>query len=222
LSDLFKRIADAVRNGSKEDVKKLADEVLENKVSPIEAIQKGGVSGLEQLGEAFENLEAFLPELMLGGEAMKVLIDSLTPYMGSEKSAFTGKIVIGTVKGDLHDIGKNLVATTLSVNGFYVVDLGVDVSTNKFIEKALEEQADIIAMSSLLTTSAYYMEELIKRLKQEELNTRFKVIVGGGPIDPNWARVIGADAYARTAVGAVKICKSLMGTDVITEMLMGD
>lgn len=211
-----------MRNGNKEDVKKLAGEVVESKVNPIEAIQKGGVGGLEQLGEAFENLEAFLPELMLGGEAMKVLIDSLTPYMDSGKSAFIGKIVIGTVKGDLHDIGKNLVATTLSVNGFNVVDLGVDVGSNKFIEKAVEEKADIIAMSSLLTTSAYYMEELIKRLHQEELKNRFKVIVGGGPIDPDWARIIGADAYARTAVGAVKTCKSLMGTSGLQDMLVGD
>lgn len=222
MSDIFCRIADAVRYGKKEEIESLAEEVIQNKISPIEAIQKGGVAGLDLLGEGFEQLEVFLPELMLGGETMKALINKLSPYLEGDKGAYEGKIVIGSVKGDLHDIGKNLVATTLSVNGFNVIDLGVDVNSNKFIEKAVEEGADIIAMSSLLTTSAYYMEDLLNRLEKEQLKPRFKVIVGGGPVDPQWAREIGADAYARTAVGAVKICKEMMKLDQITEMLSGD
>jgi len=222
LSNLLLKISDAVRYGNKDEIEKLAEEVIANNINPIDAIQKGGVAGLDRLGVAFEELEAFLPELMIGGETMKVLIDKLAPYMKNEKSAFTGKVVIGTCKGDLHDIGKNLVGTTLSVNGFNVVDLGVDVSTNKFIELATQHEADIIAMSSLLTTSAYYMEDLANRLEKENLKSKFKVIVGGGPIDPNWAKTIGVDAYARTAVGAVKTLKELMKLDKVSETIIGD
>lgn len=219
---IFMKISDAVRYGRKDEIEKLAEEVIASGINPIDAIQKGGVDGLDKLGQGFEELQVFLPELMLGGETMKILIDKLTPYLEGEKSAFEGKVVIGSVKGDLHDIGKNLVATTLSINGFNVIDLGVDVSSNKFIEQACESGADIIAMSSLLTTSAYYMEELINRLEKENLRSKFKVIVGGGPIDPEWAKQIGSDAYARTAVGAVKTCKDLMKFDKVTEILIGD
>jgi methylmalonyl-CoA mutase cobalamin-binding domain/chain len=222
MTEIFCKIADAVGRGDREEVARLADEVIANKVNPVDAIQKGGIVGLNVLGDKFERLEAYLPELMLGGEAMKVLIDKLTPYMENAEMAFEGKVVIGTVKGDLHDIGKNLVSTTLSVNGFNVVDLGVDVSTNKFLEKAQEEKADIIAMSSLLTTSAYYMEETINRLKHDGLKDRFKIIVGGGPIDPEWARKIGSDGYARTSVGAAKVCKELVKQDVVKEFVIGD
>lgn len=222
MSDIINQISDAVRFGRKDEISRLAEEVISRGIDPIEAIQKGGVAGLDKLGEGFEKLEVFLPELMLGGQTMKILIDKLTPYLEGKKSAFEGKVLIGSVKGDLHDIGKNLVATTLSINGFNVIDLGVDVSSNKFIEQACEVNADIIAMSSLLTTSAYYMEELINRLQKENLLSKFKVIVGGGPIDPQWAKDIGAYAYARTAVGAVKTCKDLLKLDTITEMLIGD
>ena len=220
MVELLQRIQDAVQNGDKLEVEKLADEVISSKLRPIEAIQKGGVPGLEKLGQDFDDLKVFLPELMLGGEAMKVLINKLSPYMEGESAAFNGKVVIGTVKGDLHDIGKNLVATTLSINGFNVIDLGVDISSSKFIEQAAESGADIIAMSSLLTTSAYYMEELINRLHNDNLRSKFKVIVGGGPIDPDWAKRIGADGYAVTAVGAVKVCKNLMQMDKVSEMVV--
>ncbi len=222
MGDIFNRISEAVRYGQREEIEKLADEVIANKINPIDAIQKGGVDGLNKLGEAFENLEAFLPELMAGGEAMKLLINKLTPYMESDKSALEGTVVIGTVKGDLHDIGKNLVATQLAVNGFNVIDLGVDVNNNKFVEEAEANKADIIALSSLLTTSAYYIQEFIERLEKDGLRSKYKIIVGGGPIEPEWAREIGADGYSRTAVGAVKVCKELMKQDKITEIIIGD
>ncbi|HHW40640.1 MAG TPA: hypothetical protein GXX19_05740 [Syntrophomonadaceae bacterium] len=222
MGDIFNRISEAVRYGQRDEIEKLADEVIANKINPIDAIQKGGVDGLKKLGDAFENLEAFLPELMAGGEAMKLLINKLTPYLESDKSALEGTVVIGTVKGDLHDIGKNLVATQLAVNGFNVIDLGVDVSNNKFIEEAEANKADIIALSSLLTTSAYYIQEFIERLEKDGLRSKYKIIVGGGPIEPEWAREIGADGYSRTAVGAVKVCKELMKQDKITEIIIGD
>lgn len=222
MEQIFAKIAEAIRYGNQDEIEKLADEVIANKIDPIDAIQKGGVAGLDKLGEDFENLEAFLPELMAGGETMKVLIDKLTPYLEEGKSALVGTVVIGTVKGDLHDIGKNLVATTLSVNGFNVIDLGVDVNNNKFIEEAKANKADIIALSSLLTTSAYYIDEFINRLKEDGLRSNYKVIVGGGPIEPEWAKEIGADGYSRTAVGAVKVCKELMKADQISETIIDE
>ncbi len=222
VQDIFERISEAIRYGRKDEAGKLAEEVIANQINPVEAIQKGGVEGLKKLGEAFENLEAFLPELMMGGEVMKAFIGALSPYLEGGKSALEGTVVIGTVRGDLHDIGKNLVATMLAVNGFNVVDLGVDVSANKFIEEAAANKADIIALSSLLTTSAYYIDEFIGRLKQDNLRSNYKVIVGGGPIQPEWAVKIGADGYARTAVGAVKVCKGMMKQEQITETVIGD
>jgi methanogenic corrinoid protein MtbC1 len=177
MEQVFLKIADAIRYGKKDEIEKLADEVVAKKINPVDAIQKGGVAGLDKLGKDFENLEAFLPELMEGGETMKVLINKLTPHLEEGKSALVGTVVIGTVKGDLHDIGKNLVGTTLSVNGFNVIDLGVDVNNNKFIEEAKANNADIIALSSLLTTSAYYIEDFINRLKEDGLRSNYKVIV---------------------------------------------
>lgn len=220
MKQVFAKIAEAIRYGKKEEIEKLADEVIAKKLDPVDAIQKGGVAGLDKLGADFENLEAFLPELMEGGETMKVLINKLTPHLEEGKSALAGTVVIGTVKGDLHDIGKNLVGTTLSVNGFNVIDLGVDVNNNKFIEEAKAHNADIIALSSLLTTSAYYIDEFINRLEEDGLRSNYKVIVGGGPVEPEWAKEIGADGYSRTAVGAVKVCKELMKVDQISETII--
>jgi len=222
MEQIFAKIAEAIRYGNKDEIEKLADEIVANKINPVDAIQRGGVAGLDKLGKDFENLEAFLPELMAGGETMKVLISKLTPYLEEGKSALAGTVVIGTVKGDLHDIGKNLVATTLSVNGFNVIDLGVDVNNNKFIEEAKANNADIIALSSLLTTSAYYIDEFINRLKEDGLRSNYKIVVGGGPIEPEWAKEIRADGYSRTAVGAVKVCKELMKADQVSETIIDE
>ncbi len=210
MSNIIEQIADAIYNGDCDEIEQLAQQVLDQNIDPNEAINKGGVVALERLGEAFDNLEVFLPELMLGGEAMKVLIDKLSVCFEGEGGGYRGTVVIGCAKGDLHDIGKNLVATQLSVNGFKVFDLGTDVSVNKFVDKAREVDADIIAVSSLLTTSAYYQDELIKRLETEGLRSQYKVIVGGGPITPSWTRNIRADGYSRTAHLAVDLCKALM------------
>jgi len=210
MEELFKSISQAVLEGDCGRVESLANEVLEKGIDPVDAIQKGGVAGLEELGDRFHRLEVFLPELVRGAEAMKVLIGKLTSRISGEGDARRGTVVIGTVKGDLHDIGKNLVSTMLAVNGFNVIDLGVDVGVRVFEERAVEANADIIALSSLMTTSAYYQGELIERLERSGLRTRFFVIVGGGPITADWARKIKADGYARTSVGAVQLCKELL------------
>ncbi|MGI6332808.1 MAG: corrinoid protein [Zhaonellaceae bacterium] len=220
MSDIFERIAQAVYDGDVEKTQELADEVIASGIDPNEAINKGGVVGLDRLGKAFDELEVFLPELIVGGEAMTALIEKLTPHFKSAEGTSRGTVVIGCAKGDLHDIGKNLVATQLSINGFKVYDLGTDVAVNAYIDKAKEVNADIIAVSSLLTTSAYYQEELVNRLKLEGLRDKYKVVVGGGPITPDWTRKIGADGYARTANLAVELCKEILEKDTSAEPLI--
>lgn len=210
MDEILKRIEEAVYDGEDDMIEELVQEALDAGVSPEDIIQEGGVVALDKLGEAFNNLEAFLPELMIAGDCMKMLIAKVNPYLKEGESAFKGKVIIGCAKGDLHDIGKSLVATQLAVNGFEVLDLGVDVPTNKFIDTAEAEKADIIVVSSLLTTSQYYMEELIKRLESEGKRSKYRVAVGGGPISAEYAAKIGADGYSRTAQAAVKMAQRLM------------
>lgn len=214
MSNVLKNIADAIYDGDKARILELADQAISEGLDPKTIINEGGVAGLERLGKAFDELEVFLTELMLGGEAMKALIEKITPLFENQAGGgFKGTVVIGCAKGDLHDIGINLVATQLEVSGFKVFNMGTDVSVNEYVDKAKEVNADIIAISSLLTTSAYYQEQLIQRLEIEGLRYKYKIIVGGGPITPKWARKIGADGYSRTANLAVQMCKELMTTD---------
>ena len=151
MEEYLKKIEEAVYDGDEELVEELVQQALDAGVDPEAIIQDGGVAALNRLGDDFNNMIAFLPELMIGGDCMKKLISLCNPHLQGGKSAFKGKIVIGCAKGDLHDIGKSLVATQLSINGYEVVDLGTDVPTNKFIDTAMAEKADIIAVSSLLT-----------------------------------------------------------------------
>ncbi len=209
MSDILKQIEEAVYEGEDEIIEELVQKALDEGIEPADIIQKGGVVALDRLGKDFNELIVFLPQLMIAGDTMKALIAKLSPYMG-EANAYKGKVVIGCAKGDLHDIGKSLVATQLSVNGFEVTDIGVDVSNNKFVETAAAVGADIIAVSSLLTTSQYYMEELINRLETDGLRDKYRIVVGGGPISGEYAEKIGADGYSRTANGAVHMCEKLM------------
>ncbi len=214
MSEVLKNIADAIFEGDAERTIELADQALSEGVNPQSIIDKGGVAGLERLGEAFDNLDVFLSELMLGGEAMKGLIEKMTPLFETEDGGgFKGTVVVGCARGDLHDIGMNLVATQLAVSGYKIINMGTDVAVNEYVDKAEEVDADIIAVSSLLTTSAYYQEELIQRLEIEGKRDRFKIIVGGGPITHEWTKKIKADGYARTAPLAVELCNQLMKTD---------
>lgn len=210
MQERYTKIADAIYDGDNELVVQLAEEALEADADPGDIINLGGVAGLERLGKAFEEMEAFLPELMLGGEAMHALLDVVKPHLDTTTQDESCLVVLGCAQGDLHDIGLNLVATQLMVNGFEVINMGTDTSVGAFIATAQEKGAKIIGVSSLLTTSAYYQDELIKKLEKEGLRSRFKVIVGGGPITPEWTKKIGADGYARTANQAVQLCKRLM------------
>ena len=174
---------------------------------------KDGAKLMAGLYEAFGRGEAFLPELVMAGEAMKAAVTTLDPELkkrGTERKML-GKVVIGTVEGDIHEIGKSLVATMLGASGFEVYDLGVDVSIDKLIGTALEVNADIIAMSALLTTTMVKQKEVIEELEKEGLRQRVKVMVGGAPVTRDWVQSIGADGFSEDAIGAVMIAKQLMG-----------
>jgi trimethylamine corrinoid protein len=210
MAELIKQIHDAVYDGDEDLAAELAQKALAAGLDPTTVINEGGVTALTKLGEEFDRLEVFLPELMLAGEAMKALVKVLAVAFKSTESAYKGKVVIGTAKGDLHDIGMNLVAVQLSVHGYEVFNMGSDISVGQYIDKAQEVDASIIAISSLLTTSAYYQGQLIERLESEGLRDKYKVIVGGGPITPDWTRKIRADGYSRTANLAVRLCNELI------------
>lgn len=215
---VLEKIAEVIYEGDTAKTIEYAKEAIAEGLEPDVIINDGGVKGLDKLGEDFDNLEVFLPELMLGAESMKALIAEMAPLLEAKgESAYKGTVVIGCAKGDLHDIGMNLVATQLAINGFKIFNMGTDVGVGEYIDKAKEVDADIIAISSLMTTSAYYQEMLVERLKVEELRDRFKVVVGGGPITPAWTKKIGADGYSRTSNLSVGLCTELVSTDADTQ-----
>jgi corrinoid protein of di/trimethylamine methyltransferase len=213
--ELFTKMAQSIIDGDSDVALALAKESITDNVDPLDAITKGFVVGVNTVGAAFGRGEAFLPELVMAGEAMKAAVSVLDPELkkrGTERKML-GKVVIATVEGDIHEIGKSLVATMLSASGFEVFDLGVDTPTDKIIGKALEINADIIAMSALLTTTMVKQKEVIEELQKEGLRNRVKIMVGGAPVTRDWVTAIGADGFSEDAIGAVAIAKKLMGVD---------
>ena len=210
--ELFAKLEQAIIDGDEEAASQVAQEVLDAGIDPLEAIHQGAVKGLNVLGERFQRLEAFLPELMLAGDAMKACMAIFEPHIKQEQmgEATLGKVVIGTVYGDSHDIGKSLVATMLAINGFEVYDLGCNVPVKQFIEKAEEVKAKIIGLSALMTTSSYYQQEVVKNLEDAGLREKYYVVVGGGPITPEWTTQIDADGTSRSAVDAIELFKRLV------------
>ena len=213
--ELFKKMAQSIIDGDSDASVALAKESIATGVPPLQAITDGFVVGVNTVGAAFGRGDAFLPELVMAGEAMKAAVATLNPELkrqGTERKML-GKVVLATVEGDIHEIGKTLVGTMLSSSGFEVFDLGVDASPNKIIGKALEVDADIIGMSALLTTTMVKQKEVIETLEKEGLRGRFKVMVGGAPITRDWFKAIKADGYSEDAIGAVNVAKQLMGAD---------
>ena len=194
-------------------VKELIQKALVEGVSPMEIIEKALRPAMVEIGDKFEQGEYFLAELVVAGDIFKEVMDEIiVPELrkrGGEVSKL-GTVVIGTVRGDLHDIGKSIVASMLSAAGFEVVDLGVDVPPEKFVEAVKKHNADIVGMSALLTTTMLEMKSVIEALKKEGIRSKVKVIVGGAPITPEFAKEIGADAYAKDAVEAVEVCRRLL------------
>ncbi len=206
--ELLKKIADAVVNLNVEEAKKNAEEALKSGISPLEAINEGFVKGLRRVGELFENKEYFLADMIMAAEAFKAGMEVLTPHI-KKHGKKRGVIVIGTVKDDIHDLGKNIVTTLLASEGYEVHDLGIDVSAEEFVKKAQIVKADIVGLSALLTTTMERIPEVIEALKEAGLD-KVKVIVGGRPVTPEFAREVGADAYCEDAIKALDVVKRLL------------
>ena len=211
--ELFQAMAQSIIDGEVEDARRLAQEALERGIDPLEAINEGFVVGVNYVGDQYAAGEMFLPDLVLAGEAMKAAVEVLEPELarrGTERKML-GTVVIGTIEGDIHDIGKTLVATMLSTAGFKVYDLGVDVPVSTFIDKAREVEADIVGVSALLTTTMVKQRDVVEALEEAGLRPKVKVMVGGAPVTQGWADEIGADGYSEDAIGAVAVAKRLVG-----------
>ncbi|HAX68362.1 MAG TPA: cobalamin-binding protein [Anaerolineae bacterium] len=211
--ELFKQMAQSIIDGDSDLSTELAQKSIEMNIPPLDAITKGFVIGVNYIGDQFGAGEAFLPELVMAGEAMKAAVATLEPELLKlgEARETMGRVVLATVEGDIHEIGKTLVGTMLSASGFEVTDLGVDQPADKIIGKALEINASIIGMSALLTTTMVRQREVIEEMDKEGLRPKIKVMVGGAPITREWATKIKADGYSEDAVGAVKLAKELVG-----------
>ena len=210
---LLSAMRQSIVDGDLDQATALARQALEQGIDPLVAITQGFMPGIQYVGDQFGAGEIYLPELMMAAEAMKKAMAVLQPEMTRRgvQRQYLGKVVLGTVKGDIHEIGKNLVATMLSASGFDVHDLGVDVPSARFAEVAREVDADIVGVSALLTTTMTGLKDVIEALDNMGLRPRTKVIVGGAPVTRHWADEIGADGYSEDAMGAVAVAKKLVG-----------
>lgn len=190
----------------------LTERALEGGTAPLAIINQGLVPGMVIVGQKFESGEYFLPQMVIAAGAMKEAMERLEPELRARGEAVEtpGVMVIGTVKGDIHEIGKSLVATMMSANGFRVFDVGVDVSPSTFVEKVKEKKADLLGLSALLTTTMTAQREVIEAVEEAGIRDQVKVMVGGAPVTAEWAESIGADGYAEDVMGAVELGKKLM------------
>jgi len=202
---------DAIVNGKLEAAIEVTNGALAEGVDPQRLISDYMIKGMEEIGSRFEAGKAFVPNLLMSARAMKGSLDIIKPLLKGDSSSTVGTVVIGTVKGDLHDIGKNLVASMLEGCGFEVINLGVDIPSEKFIQAAKDNKANIICMSALLTTTMNYMKEVINAVNDSDLKGKVKVMVGGAPVTEGFAESIGADGYSSNANGAVTLARNLMG-----------
>jgi len=205
-------LATAVIEGDEDLARENAQQALQAQMDPLEAVDEGLAKGMAVVGERFEGGEAYLPDLLMAAEAFKAAMDVLQPEIEAQQKhlAKKGTVLIGTVKGDLHNIGKNIVSTVLGTNGFEVVDIGVDNSALTFIEQAEKARVDVIALSSLMTTTMPAQREVIEVLQEMNLRDKYLVIVGGGPVTQVWADDVGADGYGESAVQAVELVEQLL------------
>ena len=208
---IFEELADEVQKGNSESVEELTKRALSQDISAEDILNNGLVAGMNIVSKKFKNNEIFIPEVLISAKSMYSGLGIIKPLLSELNVKSKGKVVIGTVKGDLHDIGKNIVAMLLQGAGFDVVDLGADVPKEKFLEFVKNEGADILAMSALLTTTMIYMKETIETLKNAGLRENVKVIIGGAPVTESYAAQIDADGYAPDAASAVDLTKRLLG-----------
>ncbi|MCQ2050611.1 MAG: corrinoid protein [Bacteroidaceae bacterium] len=207
----FQKLTDAVVAGKMEDAVAASKEALEAGLTPQSIISDYLIKGMEIIGARFGEGKAFVPNLLMSARAMKGCLDLLKPMLAGDTSISCGKVVIGTVKGDLHDIGKNLVASMLEGSGFEVVNLGINVDSDKFVAAVKEQQPQILCLSALLTTTMNYMKDVIEAVKNSGLRDTLKIMVGGAPLNAAFAAQVGADAYTADANECVQVAKSLLG-----------
>jgi dimethylamine corrinoid protein len=212
---LFDKLADSVVDMDEDVAIAISKEVITQKYDAFEAIDKGLSKGMEKAGQLFEEEEYFIPELLMCSDAMYAGLDILKPHIKADKSEVKIKIVIGVVEGDTHDIGKNLVKIMLETSGFDVIDLGRDVPPSIFVERAKEENANIIAISTLMTTTMDGMAEVIRILDKQDIREQFKIMIGGGPISQGFADKIGADGYSVNAAEAVRLARKLVADSIV-------
>jgi 5-methyltetrahydrofolate--homocysteine methyltransferase len=208
--DLLDQISENLQKGDDESVRTLTGQALERKIDPGEILDRGLIAGMAVVGEKFKIHDIFLPDVLLAAKAMYAGMDLLKPHFVAGAAPTKGRVVLGTVQGDLHDIGKNLVAIMLKGAGYEVIDLGSDVSPENFVETAVGQQATIIGLSALLTTTMPVMKQVVDLVHSRGLTDKIKVIIGGAPIDEEYAREIGADAYGFDGINAVERVRNLM------------
>lgn len=215
MSAIYDEIKEAIIDGDEDLAVELAERVVEEKIDAVEAVQNGFIKGIEEVGKNWLNGEAFLPDVMMAADAMSAGMEILEPALAAaegEDNSYEdkGKIILGTVEGDIHDIGKNIVGALLTAAGYKVYDIGIDKKAEDFVEKAKEVDAKIIAASALLTTTMPAQSALVNYLDENNLRGQYKIIIGGGPTSSKWAEEIGADGWAETADEAVQLCKQLL------------
>lgn len=219
--NILSKLEETILTGEPDVFAREVEEAIKKGISPEEILDVVS-SAMDIAGEMWDRLEIFLPEVVKIGETVKEGLVTLKPYLeaSGDTVSSTGVVILGTVEGDVHDIGRNVVGTMLVTNGFDVIDLGHDVPAETFIEKAEEVEADIIGLSALMTTSMPFQEDILDILREDGLKPKYKVMVGGGPVTMEWVKEIGADGYGRTALDAVRVAKRLMTGEVDAEGLV--
>jgi corrinoid protein of di/trimethylamine methyltransferase len=208
MADL-KSLQEAIEKGRLNDAVEIVKSAIAEKTN-VQDIMGSMMAAMEEVGSRFEQGKAFVPELLMAGRAMKGALEQVKPLLVGDKSVMSGKVIIGTVKGDLHDIGKNLVSSMLEGSGFEVVDLGIDVPAEKFIDAVKAEKPDLLLMSALLTTTMTYMKEVIDALVAAGVRDQVKIMIGGAPVNETFGKEIGADGYSDNANSAAVLAKRLV------------
>jgi len=212
--DLLRDIREAIVKFDADRLRKDVERAIESGISAHDVLMNGMAKGMETIGKMYEEGDCFLPQLLASGETMKVGLETLEPSLQSERTEVSGKVVIGTVQGDLHDLGKNILVTMLKGTGFEVHDLGVDVPATEFLKQIRETGANILAMSALLTTTCSQMSETIELLRKNNLRSGIRVIIGGIPTSEEFATQIGADAHGKDAFDGLRKIRGFMKDDV--------
>jgi corrinoid protein of di/trimethylamine methyltransferase len=213
--ELLAQLSQAVIDCEPDTARELAESALDQGLDPLVCINQALTPGIQRVGKLFSSGEYYLPDLIIAGEAMKEALAVLEPaLMADQKREVRGRVVLGTVEGDLHEIGKTLVGTMLTANGFDVTDIGIDKSAADFVAAVKESDADLVGASALLTTTMLQQQKIIEALEEAGLRDRVKVMVGGAPVTQEWADKVGADAYAEDAISAVTVAKELVAVPV--------